>query len=272
MSALPVFPEASGIDYAMPAEAYHAIDALGSTDIKRLLRSPAHFRAGRDEPSLPTDAMLLGTAIHLAVLEPDAFAVQAVASPKFDRRTKDGKAAAAAFEAEHAGRMLLDPDDWDTVRRVADAVHAHAGARTLLTDGRAEVSLTWTDPDTGAPAKARVDWLRNDRCMVDLKSAEDASPAGFARAVARYGYVAQQAHYVSGGGSLLGDVPLFAFVAVEKQPPYAVGVYVIDASAVSAAFERVRSAYRRYMECKASGRWPAYSQLVESIQVPAWAL
>ncbi len=263
---------AAGIRYDMPEAEYHALDALGSTDIKRLLRSPAHFRAGRDASSEPTAAQEIGTAIHLAVLEPGRFAAETVAAPKFDRRTKDGKAAAAEFEALHAGKVLLDPVDFDIVRRVADSVHAHPGARELLSGGLSEVSLRWTDPDTGAPAKARVDWLRNDRCMVDLKSAEDASPAGFARAAARYGYVAQQAHYVSGGGVLLGDVPLFAFVAVEKDPPYAVGVYVLDANAVSAAFERVRSAYRRYMECKASGHWPAYSKLVESIEVPPWAL
>jgi hypothetical protein len=272
MSALPVFLEASGIDYAMPAEAYHAIDALGSTDIKRLLRSPAHFRAGRDEPSLPTDAMLLGTAIHLAVLEPDAFAAQAVASPKFDRRTKDGKAAAAAFEAEHAGRMLLDPEDWDTVRRVADAVHAHAGARTLLTGGSPEVSLRWDDAGTGAPCKARIDWLRADNGIVDLKTTQDASPAGFARQIANFSMHHQAGHYQSGASVVLGHVPYFAFLAAEKEPPYAVGVYVLDADTISAAFERVAQAYARYMECVQAGEWPAYSQFIEPITLPKWAL
>jgi hypothetical protein len=146
MSALPVFPEASGIDYAMPAEAYHAIDALGSTDIKRLLRSPAHYQPGRARSAEPTDAMVIGTAIHLAVLEPERFALEVVQRPTFDRRTTIGKAAFAAWTAEHAGRLALDAEDFDTVRRSADSVLAHPAARALLSEGAPEVSLRWDDP------------------------------------------------------------------------------------------------------------------------------
>lgn len=265
-------PATGDVVYGMPDTAYRAVDALGSTDIKRLLRSPAHFRAGRDEPREPTDAMALGTLIHLAVLEPARFAAETVVAPKFDRRTTVGKQAAAAFEAEHAGKLVIAADDHDTACRVADAVQAHPAARALLTDGKPEVSLFWSDPDTGAPCRARLDWLRPDHGIVDLKSTEDASPAGFARAVARFGYVTQQAHYLSGAGLVLGDIPYMAFVAVEKEPPYAVGVYTLDPNAVAAAFDRVRSAYGRYMDCVRSGQWPAYSALVETITPPAWAL
>jgi exodeoxyribonuclease VIII len=260
------------IAYGMPDSEYHAVDAIGSTDVKRLLRSPAHFRAGRDEPRAPTDAMALGTLIHLSILEPERFAREVVVAPRFDRRTKGGKALAEAFKADHVGMRIVDAADFDTARRVGDAVHAHPAARALLTDGQTEASLFWADPDTGAPCKARVDYLRADGGMVDLKSAEDASPAGFSRAVARYGYLSQQAHYQSGGGLVFGNVPLFAFIAAEKEPPYAVGVYVLDADAVAAAFDRVRSAYGRYMDCVQTGQWPAYSPLIELITPPAWAL
>ena len=263
---------AAGIRYNMPEAEYHALDALGSTDIKRLLRSPAHFRAGRDASSEPTAAQQLGTAIHLAVLEPARFAAETVAAPKFDRRTNAGKAAAAEFEALHAGKALLEPADFDIVRRVADSVHAHPGARELLNGGLSEVSLRWTDPQTGAPCKARIDRYRPDGGIVDLKSAEDASPAGFARAIARYAYAAQAAHYRRGAELVAGPVPFFAFIAVEKDPPYAVGVYVLDDAAIDAAFARVAAAYERYMSCVQAGQWPAYSPLIEPITPPAWAI
>ena len=260
------------IDYNMPEAEYRALDALGSTDIKRLLRSPAHFLAGRNTPSESTPAQRIGTAIHLAVLEPVRFAAEVVGSPKFDRRTNAGKAAAAEFESLHAGKTLLDPTDFDLVRRVADSVHAHPGARELLAGGVSEMSMMWTDPQTGAPAKARVDRYRPDGGIVDLKSTEDASPAGFGRAIARYSYAAQAAHYRRGAELLAGPVPFFAFIAAEKEPPYAVGVYVLDPFAIDAAFARVTAAYERYMSCVQANEWPAYSPLIEPITPPAWAI
>lgn len=108
MSALPVIPAASGIDYAMPQADYLALEALGSSDIKRLLRSPAHYLAERNKVTEPTDSMVIGSAIHLAVLEPARFAAEVVQRPTFDRRTTIGKAAFAAWSAEHAGRLALE--------------------------------------------------------------------------------------------------------------------------------------------------------------------
>lgn len=263
---------AGRVDYGMSADDYHAIDALGSSDVKRLLRSPAHFKAGRDEPREPSDAQQLGTAIHLGVLEPERFEREVALSPKFDRRTKDGKAAAAAFEAEHAGKHLLSADDFDLVRRCVDAVHAHPAAGSLLQHGVPEVSLRWPDAVHGVACKARLDWLRPDGGIVDLKSAIDASPGGFARAIGQFGYALQCAHYQLGAEAVLAQAPYFAFIAVEKEPPFAVGVYVLDPESVEAARERVRTAYARYQECAAANAWPAYSPLIETINAPRWAL
>lgn len=262
-----------GVTYGMPEAQYHAIPALGSTDVKRLLRSPAHYRAGLDSDDEPSDAQQLGTAIHLAVLEPARFDAEVVVAPKFDRRTKAGKEAAEAFEAEHGAKLILPVDAFDTVRRVADAVRTHPAAAYLLAEGTLEVSLQWLDPATGTPCKARIDWLRPDHTKVDLKSARDASPAGFARAVGQYGYAIQQAHYMNGGRAVLQvEPPAFVFIAAETAPPYAVGVYVLDDEAVAAASGRVAEAMQRHADCRATGSWPAYSDLVQTITLPKWAL
>jgi hypothetical protein len=260
---------AGSVSYDMPAEQYHAINALGSGDVQRILRSPAHYQAG---PGASTDARDLGTAIHTAVLEPHLIDATVAVSPKFDRRTTAGKAAAAAFDAEHAGRLILEQADFDTVLRVRDAVHAHAGARTLLAQGAREVTLQWADPDTGCPAKARLDWLRPDGGCVDLKSTRDASPAAFRRAIANYGYHVQAAHYDHGSQHVLGaPFPYWIWIAVEKEPPYGVGVYVLDRNDIDRTQPRVRAAYERWAQCNESGVWPAYSSLIEPITLPEWA-
>lgn len=269
MNAPPILP--ASVYYDMPADEYHQIDALGSSDVKALMRSPAHFVARRQEPREATDAQQLGTAIHVGVLEPHRFDHAVAVAPVVDRRTKEGKAAWSVFVEQSVGRLILTQDQHDLARRVIDAVHAHPAARALLDGGASEVSLQWRDNATGAPCKARIDRLRPDGGIVDLKTTVDASPRGFARAIGQFGYAAQAAHYLAGAQAVLGQAPYFAFVAVEKEPPYAVAAYVLDADSVATARDRVQAAYARYVECLQAQEWPAYSGLIETITAPAWA-
>ena len=81
---------------SMPADHYHLHPAVGHSGLVRIMRSPAHYREYVAHPPEPTPAMQLGTAFHTALLEPDRFGQSFVVAPKFDRRTKDGKAAAEA--------------------------------------------------------------------------------------------------------------------------------------------------------------------------------
>jgi hypothetical protein len=61
--------------------------------------------------------MALGRAFHCALLEPERFAATHVVAEKFDRRTKEGKAKAEAWEAENQGKIPLTPEQAEAVRR-----------------------------------------------------------------------------------------------------------------------------------------------------------
>jgi hypothetical protein len=135
----------------MPAKQYHADQSIGHSGIIKLLKSPAHLREALDHPSPPTPAMAFGSAVHTHVLEPDRFSEEFAVVEKFDRRTKEGKEAAARFEQENQGKTLITSDDLATLTRVRAAVHAHEGAARLFTQGEAELSAFWTDPLTGIP-------------------------------------------------------------------------------------------------------------------------
>ena len=58
----------------MTNEAYHESSAIGSSDLKLILKSPAHYKYEKENPSDPTPAMQFGTACHQALLEPKLFA------------------------------------------------------------------------------------------------------------------------------------------------------------------------------------------------------
>jgi exodeoxyribonuclease VIII len=268
--ARPVGPR---VDYDMPAELYHAIEALSASGARSILRSPAHFRVWRDEPREPTPAMQLGTAVHLAVLEPERFESSVVVAPEFNRRTKDGKAAAEAFAAEHAGKLILDAEQHVVCLRARDAVAGHAGARSLLAGGRNEVSLFWTDGQYGVPCKCRIDHLRDDGGIVDVKTTTDASPDAFGRSVAEWLYHVQGWFNCSGAEHVLNRTPaFFAFVAVEKEAPFGVACYVLEHAHLLAGAHLGDEALRRYRHAIDTGTWEGYPQTIQPARLPQWAL
>lgn len=266
VSGLTLHPDLSNEDY-------HHLKAVSPSQIKVLKRSPAHyfdqFLAEDREKKPPTAAMLLGTALHTAVLEPNLWdATIAVPRHAFDRRTKVGKELAAQFAEDSVGKIVLDPDDADNVRRMADAVRSHPAARFLLEmPGRREPSYTWACPETGLACKSRPDWHSDDRSILcELKSSEDASRAEFMRSIHNYGYHVQAEWNRAAQGS-----QLHLTVVVEKTRPFAVAVYPMSQTALAAGRRRIDGAMALLARCHQEGRWPAYGdQILEPIELPRW--
>lgn len=269
---LPVSTFMPGVFDGMPSEQYFAVEAMSQSGAKKIRQSPLHYIVDRQTKKEPTPAMIIGTALHDRVLEPEAFDARVVCAPKFDRRTKEGKAGAEAFESENASRICLKPDDYDMVLRCGDAIFAHPAARELLAGALVEQSMFWIDARYKVPCKARVD-ARNHGLLIDVKSCADASPEGFAKQIADFEYHAQGAHYISGNEHLLDASPDgFVFIAVEKEPPRAVGVYLLPGEGVLAGAHLMDIALSRYAEALANGEFRGYADTIEQIRLPRWAL
>ena len=253
---------------------YHAALGISKSGLDLIDRSPAHYAAryrdGVESP--PTPAMVFGTAFHMAVLEPAKFAESYVIGPN----TKRGTKAWNAFESANLGKEILKQEDYDKILRMADAVHGHLFARTLLTDGRAERSVFWNDPETGVLCRIRPDWQRVDGTLVDLKTTTDARQYAFEKAVANFRYHVQAAFYADGiqaAALSLGDAKGldFCFIAVEKDPPHVVAVYMASAEMVHAGRRQYRENLQRYAECLQKKDWPGYPEEVQIINLPRWA-
>lgn len=261
-----------GVVRDLPGELYHAHEAMSASGAKKMLRSPQHYKLMRDQPSEPGDAMRFGTAVHCGVLEPDAFDQRICCAPKVDKRTKDGKAAWSEFSASNDGKLILDSDAFDRVRRCIDAVHAHPAALALLADAERELSLFWSDGRYKVPCKARYD-ARNHGGVIDLKTTTDASPDGFARQCASLLYHLQAAFYFSGAEHVLNATPdFFAFICAESEPPYGVACYTLPGNAIMAGARLANIALERYASALESGEWRGYPDTIESLPFPRWAV
>lgn len=179
----------------------------------------------------------------------------------------------AEWTENNPGRIVLSPEVWEQLHAMAAAVHAHPAAHALLTSvpGEAEKSVYWKDPTTGVLCRCRPDWWRDDWIIPDLKTTDDASPEGFAKSMANWRYDVQAAFYIDGIEAATGKRPkAFIFIAVEKKPPYAVGVYKLDSESEELGRLQYQHDLRVYAECLANDNWPGYGDKIQTINMPAW--
>lgn len=258
---------------------YHSDPAIGSTALRDLSRSPAHYHAihvARTAPRTETPAMKRGTAVHCCVLEPERWATDYIVEPRFDKRTNVGKAAEAEFKAANADRVTLSADDYATAEAISASVRRHPGAAALLRmKAGTEVPIHWEDETTGVKCKGKIDLVARTQAgviLVDLKTTTDASPRGFERAIANWALHSQAAHYIDGWRTVTGETPAaYVLIAVESEAPYAVATYALDQAAIDrGAADRLR-ALDTLCECLRTGAWPAYSSEIVTISLPRWA-
>jgi exodeoxyribonuclease VIII len=259
----------------MPAAVYHAVDALGSSTLRKVLSaSPAHAVAAirnREE----TASQRLGTALHAALLEPAKFAAQIAIAPECDRRTKDGKAVWEAFQLQAEGRTVITADQGESLAGMVEAVKASKAAAGLLRMANVrEVSVFATDPLIGLPIKARLDaWAPGDRgeFIVDIKTTSGlASRSEFERTLASYGYGAQAAFYMRVARAAGLKVSEFIFIAVETSDPYGVGCYALDEEIVALFEPEVDRAIEAWAVAKRGGVFRAYPDEVQKLGAPKW--
>lgn len=170
---------------------------------------------------------------------------------------------------EASGKTLLSAGDYENVLKISKTVRTHETAGRLLGIGEAEVTVLTEMDDV--PAKCRVDWLRPG-VIVDLKTTDDASPGGFSRSIASYGYDVQAAWYLDCCQAAGIEAEAFIFIAVEKAAPYAVGIYELDYASLEVGRSKYQRALSLWKHCTATDEWPGYSPEIVTLQLPVWAM
>lgn len=266
----------NGIHKGLPHDAYHKreVGMVSRGALELLERSPAHYRAWVDgevaEDSSPS--MDFGIAFHCATLEPAEFEKTYCAEPDFgDCRYKPAKEARDRWREEHAGYKHLTAGAMEKIRRMSESIRKHPLAGKMLTGGESELTIRWTDEETGLPCKARADFYSKGRALLaDIKTSMDASQEAISRDVFRYKWHWQHALYRAGFAAIGKEVKHFIFVVVEKEPPYAVATYTLDEKAISVGYRETRTLMRLLRDCKFHDMWPAYPVAIRTIDTPPW--
>lgn len=265
-----------GLHRGVSFDEYAAWDAVNNSLLGHILRSPAHARHYMVTAHEPTAAMIFGSAVHCAILEPDEFANRYTKAPQVDRRTKAGKDAWTAHQEANADRISLTPDEWQQANDLRDSVWVYNTiGKTLLGNAtHNEVSAAWHDDKTGHLCKGRIDKLAKVdgwSTLIDLKTTEDASAGAFPKSIHKYGYHRQAAFYLDGLDRLAKGNRRFVILAVEKSPPYCCATYEVDEASIEEGRKLYREALNTYAACKANNHWPGYPSKIQPISIPSWA-
>lgn len=242
---------------------------LNNSGMTALAHSPAHYQAWLKRDNAPTDAMLLGSATHMLVLEPERCATDIVVF-EHSGRSKAGK--------EERAEILSNPeivgvtaDALNLAQSMREAVMRHPTARAMVETSETERPIIWDDINSGAPCKAKLDGVMDDfgaSIPWDLKTTKDASPQQFYWDMRKY-YARQFAFYSDGLATQAEEVKPFRVVAVEKEPPYGVRVYDLSAELYNQGVNEYQPLAILYQQCVAQyghdSEWPNYTTEIQEI-------
>ena len=259
----------------MTEQEYRQHPAVSRSELWNIHESPQKFNYYKEHPQEPTPALLFGQVFHKLALEPESFDQEFVVAPEVNRRTNAGKAAWAEFLEEHANKTIIPVEMYDQASAMCKALAAEPLAVKLL-NGDREVPFFWKDEQTGEECKCRVDCLNtsySQPIVVDVKSTADASTESFTKSAINYGYDFQAAMYSDGVERNIMQKPLFVFIAVEKEPPYAVNILQADELLLRRGHRLFREFIEVYHGCKLSGNWYGYlgkSNQINNLALPSW--
>lgn len=282
-------PNSEGV-FNIPAELYH--DHVRAPEINRGLvvematSCPEKVKAIIDGTikKKVTKAMVSGTLIDLALLEPDKFREGLshwILPEGLDLRTKDG----LAWKKDHPDLPALklktdSPNEAsaEDINGMIASVMRHKIMRRIVEQSVKQEAAFCYHPDTHLLRKCRTDARLEDNSgaltLTDLKSTMvgGTSLSRFSSHCAAMSYHLQHAFYSDIYKDLVGEEPYFLFGVVERKPPYLVRVFQIHQEGVRAARDDYRRALDMFAECKKSGVWPGYREEIETVKLPRWAL
>lgn len=215
------------IRHNMSDSEYRAIDYLSKHDSDEFDRNPHAFFARKTigYRKEPTDAMKLGTALHMKTLQPQLFESSYAVIPASIKQ-KRGKEW-DAFQAENEGKEYIKLAQFQQINGMSHALVNSIGCKQVFEQTPySDREVVLLSEINGVPVKSKVDMVCEKFGFVaDVKTASDASPDAFMRQASELGYDVQAAFYLMNAEECGLNVDKFGFFVVETEPPYTTGIY-----------------------------------------------
>jgi len=254
------FEPKHGLYFNVQEHEYRAWPLPSQTQFKAGAASPAHMQAAMEAgDSAPTDAKRLGSALHVAFLEPELMPSKVV---RWDGGVRKGKAW-DEFCDEHATKTILTPAQHEQLVGMVRSLRKHPFVREWQTKVEG-VEVSAIGEFCGVPCKGRCDALTPSP-LVDLKKVRSGDIRSFTNDIVRYGYHMQAAMYRK-----LFNRDRFVLLTVEDKAPFDVVPYEMSPALLREGDARLQALVLEYRRCKETGIWPGRSDEIVLIECPEW--
>lgn len=270
-----------GIHTNMPDKDYFAVPCISKHGLDLINQSGAHYKKAVIKQ---TPAMLFGSALHCYVLEHDSFKDRFAVDP--NPRSKS-KANVEWRESElMTGRQIISATMMNHIENMYNEIFSHPFVSIMLDpeSGRAEQAAFWIDKskeiwdreDVGPTyrlCKCKPDFINDAHggIVIDLKTAQCAGESKFLRAVHNFRYHVQDVFYSDGLRQCGQRVKKFVFIAIEKEPPYAIGWYELSEKHRYQGRLEYKDDLLKYHDFMTRNEWPGYPIELRELEFPKYA-
>jgi len=277
----------SAVTIEQTNEQYHSDQSAISSSMVRDITYPnmpidywyKHERSDRVK-NKPTEDMMLGTALHAKILEPENFEEQVVVrGDGVSGLTKEAKAEKALAMAQ--GKAYITDKGLLNVIGARDSIFRLKYGKLMAAGlGESEKSIYWDEEIEGNVVRLKC---RLDRCfapssffpnglVIEIKKSESANPEKFEKHSWDFGYHIQEAFYQRGFEALYGTVPEFVFLVGELEAPYKATQIKLSDELVNEGWSLCKKGLSDILRCRDTGIWPGYCREdeIEEISIPAY--
>ena len=267
---------------------YHAIKALSNSSLSVLKRSPTEFYkrfVTGEMKGQESDAMLLGSAVHMLALEPGRFDMEYVVlggpinphtGKPYGRDTKKFECWLMDQAANDDDRTILIREEFAESLAIAKAFQSHPTIAAIMASRaeklfESEYAMLWVEDDgSELDLKCKIDFVcPAERLIIDLKTTSDPSPYAWSWSAEDFGYHRQAAIYSDAMEAKYGEPFRFLFGVVRSKEPYEAAVYELDAESINRGRSEYEALIEEYIDRKAKNDWLSeWQRGVFSINVP----
>jgi len=155
------------------------------------------------------------------------------------------------------------------LREMKEVIHSDDNCIRMLSDGEAELSGFYIEPEFNVLCKFRADYLNKKLHMdVDLKTTNNVQHFIFRKHAYEFGYDVQAFSTLRGLAILTGVEHRFRFIVITSKGYHGLKIYDADDELLSSGEERYFRALEIYKQCIDSGDWPRYDSTPQPLGVP----
>lgn len=295
-----------GIYTDISIEDYHENKThISSTQIKYAKTSLKHFEwyCNGKLTKEQTSAMGFGNAFELALLSENSEYLQRVAiRPEQDwidaaneaqiietgkpfekpRSSKIYTALSKEFDELNKGKYHIQetgPESFETIENMLTSCYQDSIIQNLIKNIEYQLSLFWTDPETGVKLKTRPDICkRKKNVIVNLKTTLDGSPQGFSKDANKFDYFLQACIEIRGclATGVIDKLDKYYWLVVEKVAPYNATIYEFAELDIAAVMDNLDFLLMKIAKARQESKWPGYSDRADNqygvltAKIPMW--